>query len=149
MQVPNRLRPHGARCHARTRGGHRCQHEAGWGTDHVGQGRCKLHGGCSPIKHGRYSTVVRPSIQWQLLHLPPRERDLLIELACFRLVLLDARAAETVPIGPLLGKVEAVIRAILRGRYDNASPHERSISRGEWSVHGADVSEKKGGGIAE
>jgi hypothetical protein len=25
-----------------------CTRPAGWGTDHVGAGRCKLHGGCSP-----------------------------------------------------------------------------------------------------
>jgi hypothetical protein len=36
-----------------------CQQPAGWGTDHVGQGRCKLHGGCNPIKHGMYSTCLR------------------------------------------------------------------------------------------
>jgi len=34
------------RCNARkTDGSGHCQHAAGWGTDHVGQGRCKLHGG--------------------------------------------------------------------------------------------------------
>jgi len=31
---------------------------AGHGTNHLGQGKCKYHGGCSPIKHGLYSTVV-------------------------------------------------------------------------------------------
>lgn len=25
-----------------------CTRPAGWGTDHVGHGRCKLHGGCAP-----------------------------------------------------------------------------------------------------
>lgn len=25
-----------------------CMHPAGWGTGHVGIGRCKLHGGCTP-----------------------------------------------------------------------------------------------------
>jgi hypothetical protein len=25
-----------------------CRRPAGWGTDHAGEGRCKLHGGCSP-----------------------------------------------------------------------------------------------------
>jgi len=32
-------------CGARTRGGKNCRHEAGWGTDHPGWGRCKMHGG--------------------------------------------------------------------------------------------------------
>lgn len=34
-------------CGAKTRQGRPCQQKAGWGTDHVGQGRCKLHGGKS------------------------------------------------------------------------------------------------------
>lgn len=37
-----------ARCGARTRGGGLCRKSRGWGTDHVGLGRCKLHGGASP-----------------------------------------------------------------------------------------------------
>lgn len=33
-------------CNARkTDGSGYCQHEAGWGTDHLGHGRCKFHGG--------------------------------------------------------------------------------------------------------
>ena len=39
------------RCGASTREGGRCQHEAGWGTDHPGWGRCKFHGGNS--RNGR------------------------------------------------------------------------------------------------
>lgn len=34
-------------CGAKTRAGTPCQRPAGWGTDHVGIGRCKLHGGKS------------------------------------------------------------------------------------------------------
>jgi hypothetical protein len=34
-----------AKCGARTRAGGQCKREAGWGTDHVGYGSCKLHGG--------------------------------------------------------------------------------------------------------
>lgn len=39
------------KCGARTRGnrkGGRCQLPAGWGTAHVGFGRCRLHGGNTP-----------------------------------------------------------------------------------------------------
>lgn len=39
------------RCGARLRGerkGRLCTHEAGWGTKHPGEGRCKLHGGATP-----------------------------------------------------------------------------------------------------
>src|SRR4051812_40805350 len=38
-------------CGARARGGKNCRHEAGWGTDHPGWGRCKMHGGNT--RHGR------------------------------------------------------------------------------------------------
>lgn len=34
-------------CGAKTRAGTPCQQVAGWGTDHVGEGKCKLHGGKS------------------------------------------------------------------------------------------------------
>ena len=40
-----------------------CTRPAGWGTDHPGEGRCKLHGGKNPIRHGRYSTVKRERIR--------------------------------------------------------------------------------------
>jgi hypothetical protein len=33
------------RCPATNRDGERCGHPAGWGTDHVGEGCCKHHGG--------------------------------------------------------------------------------------------------------
>jgi len=34
-----------------------CHNEAGWGTDHVGEGNCKLHGGCTP--NGRKGASLR------------------------------------------------------------------------------------------
>jgi len=51
-------------CNATTRDGDPCQLPAGWGTDHVGEGRCKLHGGSTvtptgedngAFKHGLFS----------------------------------------------------------------------------------------------
>jgi hypothetical protein len=51
-----------SKCEAKTRAGTPCRKPAGWGTDHVGQGRCRLHGGASlrgraspSFKHGLYS----------------------------------------------------------------------------------------------
>ncbi|HDR3524336.1 HGGxSTG domain-containing protein [Bacillus cereus group sp. MYBK12-2] len=56
-------------CGAKTRDGKKCKRPAGWGTDHPGSGRCKLHGGASTgpktqagkekvkqnaVKHGAY-----------------------------------------------------------------------------------------------
>lgn len=40
-----------------------CKMAAGQRTDHPGQGRCWLHGGRSPIKSGRYSTIKRDEIR--------------------------------------------------------------------------------------
>lgn len=37
-----------AACAAKTRVGGRCQHPAGYGTEHIGYGTCKWHGGNSP-----------------------------------------------------------------------------------------------------
>lgn len=52
-------------CGAKNRKGTPCQLGAGWGTDHAGQGRCKLHGGRSlagrdspTFKHGLYSKEI-------------------------------------------------------------------------------------------
>jgi len=42
-------------CGAKTRAGTPCKKPAGWGTNHKGVGKCKLHGGATPIKHGLYS----------------------------------------------------------------------------------------------
>ena len=53
-------------CGAKTRTGGRCKYKAGYKTDHVGTGRCHLHGGRTKgagapkgnkngLKHGRYS----------------------------------------------------------------------------------------------
>src|SRR3954447_6299267 len=36
------------RCGAKKRGGGKCGQAAGLGTDHLGHGRCKWHGGASP-----------------------------------------------------------------------------------------------------
>lgn len=38
----------GKTCGSKTRAGHPCSRPAGWGTDHVGHGKCKNHGGSSP-----------------------------------------------------------------------------------------------------
>ena len=39
-----------------------CMQPKGFKTDHVGEGRCKYHGGATPIVHGRYSKIERTSI---------------------------------------------------------------------------------------
>src|SRR6188508_531643 len=62
-------------CGARKKTGHEagltCRRPAGWGTDHVGIGSCKLHGGRTPT-HGTYAatTVAR---RVAVLYGAPRE----------------------------------------------------------------------------
>ena len=46
----------GAQCKST---GKPCQNIAGKGTDHVGEGRCRHHGGATPIQHGLYSKIRR------------------------------------------------------------------------------------------
>jgi hypothetical protein len=62
MQPEVGLIPHAPVCGARNRAGAKhptCQRVAGWGTDHHGDGRCKYHGGATPVKHGAYSKIRR------------------------------------------------------------------------------------------
>jgi hypothetical protein len=79
------------RCGAKTRSGSPCQKGAGWGTDHAGEGRCKLHGGASPIRSGRYSVITRDSIRDLVEHFESDESplDVLPELAHVRALLSD------------------------------------------------------------
>ncbi len=44
-------------CGAKTNAGRPCNSRAGAGTEHYGEGRCKFHGGKTPIQHGRRSTL--------------------------------------------------------------------------------------------
>ena len=57
-------------CGAKTRQGTPCELPAGWGTDHAGVGRCKLHGGATPrgadsphYKHGLHSRYLPAEVQ--------------------------------------------------------------------------------------
>lgn len=84
----------GPKCGAATRGERRgapCQRPAGWGTDHPGQGRCKLHGGSNPIRHGRYSKIDRPRISdlIESFEGDPYPLDLLPEVVLLRALLVD------------------------------------------------------------
>lgn len=60
-------------CGARTRSGDPCKNVAGKGTDHLGVGRCKFHGGATPIRHGFYSKVQRETIGEMLAKLRVRK----------------------------------------------------------------------------
>lgn len=87
-------------CGAKNRSGEPCQRPAGWGTDHVGEGRCKLHGGLTPrgadsphYKHGaysRYASALRPTVQAHIAALADHDPvDIVDELQLQRALLLD------------------------------------------------------------
>lgn len=68
-----------------------CTRPAGWGTDHPGQGRCKLHGGANPVRHARYSTINRPRIAELIegFEADPNPLDMTPELAACRALFQD------------------------------------------------------------
>lgn len=79
------------RCGAKTKSGKPCRHFAGMRTDHPGEGRCWLHGGATPIKHGRYSKITRPRIRELIDHYEtdPVPNDLLPEVNLLRALVTD------------------------------------------------------------
>ena len=93
MEGDTTRRPHGRlpRCDATNRHGQRCGRPAGWGPDHVGQGKCRNHGGASPIKHGRYSRITRDTIRqlYEQYEHDPDPLNLLPDLAMCRAILHD------------------------------------------------------------
>jgi hypothetical protein len=60
-------------CGGKTRAGGKCERPAGWGTDHVGWGHCKLHGGCAPS--GRKSAKRLMAVDAVTTYGLPREVD--------------------------------------------------------------------------
>ncbi|WP_019586684.1 HGGxSTG domain-containing protein [Deinococcus apachensis] len=44
-------------CGAENRSGKPCNRPAGWGNNHPGEGRCKLHGGVGQKPSARYAAV--------------------------------------------------------------------------------------------
>lgn len=62
----------GRKCNAKTRQGGKCGRPAGWGTDHVGVGACKLHAGSTP--NGRKAAVaarIRTVVEALRIETPP------------------------------------------------------------------------------
>ncbi len=80
------------RCSARAKTtGRRCGKPAGWGTGHNGQGNCRYHGGCNPIKTGRWSKIKRKSIGQAIAHFEEEgdPLDLIPDLNLLRALVQD------------------------------------------------------------
>ena len=79
------------KCGAKNRAGNPCGRPSGWGTDHFGEGRCKLHGGAIPIKTGRYSKIKRRRIAELIEHYRQESDplDIVQELHLLRALVTD------------------------------------------------------------
>ncbi len=124
------------KCGAKTRSGGKCRKPAGHRTDHPGQGRCHLHGGLTPIRHGRYSSVQRRSVRELVakFEADPNPLDTLPELALARALLADylERAGKgRVPFDPhdAMQLVAEISKAVKRIEDVRSAEH---VSRGEF-----------------
>ncbi len=111
-------------CGARkSQGGDPSTQKAGWGTDHVGIGKCKLHGGKSPIRHGRYSGVsgerIRESgnrgVNWGSND--PFRRNSSRATSCVALVRLTPNA---LPISAYVCSASRISSALASRRFDSS-----------------------------
>lgn len=80
-----------AYCGAKTRKGSPCTKAAGWRTPHAGIGRCYLHGGLTPVKHGRYSTIKHERIRDLIAEqeADPDPLNVFPEIAALRALFVD------------------------------------------------------------
>lgn len=83
-------------CNARTkqRAGY-CRKPSGWGTEHTGQGRCRVHGGLTPTKHGVYSKILPAKFHELLEEIKPRDiTDLTHEIIKLKTLLIELTEAD-------------------------------------------------------
>jgi len=87
-------------CGAKTRAGTPCQQKAGWGTNHVGEGRCKLHGGASTgppkknknaVSTGEYETIWMDTLTDEEKLLIPKIKHEVIDLIDDDIKLIEIR----------------------------------------------------------
>jgi len=106
-----------------------CRNPAGFKTKHVGAGRCHLHGGATPIKHGRFAS---PEVQAVLTlpHLDRAKRMTMIDdvavIRALALDLIDRMMAVKEPCAecgflPLSEGERREIRKILADLHEKAS----------------------------
>ena len=80
------------KCNARTPTGY-CKHPAGHGTEHLGEGRCRLHGGVAgrPPIHGLYSRRMGLNLREQLEEITtdPQFATMYEEYAQLKMVLMN------------------------------------------------------------
>lgn len=109
-------------CGAKKKSGGVCIQPKGWGTSHPGRGRCKLHGGSSPIKTGQYSGIKRESLEQAIekYKTDPALLDLRREVAVLRALVedkidtMDEANPDHNAVAQLIDKVGAMVDRIQR-----------------------------------
>ena len=106
-------------CGKKTRAGTPCTQAAGWGTLTPGFGPCKLHGGKSLVKHGRYSKTKRKALGKEAARLAadPDPLNLFAELGMARALFrdfLDRKPEDDLDVEGAMGHVEAISRIVKR-----------------------------------
>lgn len=86
--------PSDTKCNGRKSAGGLCQKPAGWGTNHVGQGRCRRHGGAKTksVSSGLYSQIEHHRIRDVLNRMDDNEinvLDLAPEAKLLRAMVID------------------------------------------------------------
>ena len=107
------------KCGAKTRAGTSCAQRVGWGTDHVGTGRCRLHGASAhpdDVSAIQYETVKRPQ-DW----------DKAVSAAYLWLVLEEKKAAAE---GAGIGE-----RTMHRWVHSEWWPEACAEAKGRWLNH--------------
>lgn len=116
----------GTKCGAKKKqGAGHCSRAAGYNTDHPGEGRCHLHGGATPIKHGRYSKVKRKDLRELMRELAddPDPLDLTEDLLMMRALLrtlVDKKSASSAEAARVLAEVTKVAERMERIRNGSA-----------------------------
>lgn len=102
-----------------------CTRRAGHGTDHLGVGRCKFHGGtkqnAAALKNGKYSKIGRPELRKRILEAAEEENplDMLPTLAKAKGILTHAIAeyangGTDVALADLNKSVDTVSKVVFR-----------------------------------
>lgn len=116
------------RCGAKTRAGTPCQQKAGWGTNHVGESRCKLHGGKLPQVEAKYE-IYRQYLmgdEQELFDEALKRQDLETEIAMLRIAFVRCFRSGTTGI-QFLAPIARALTALLKREIPKPREHKHLI----------------------
>ena len=124
----------GKYCNARTPvgGGKYCGKLAGAGTDHLGYGRCNLHGGDGsgrPLMTGFYSTKIKKTLNEQMIAIAedPQFSTMLEEFASLKLVVGNILEGLPEDLGEQMFKTDALLCSKCGGGFTADSGTQRRV----------------------